>query len=541
MTADRQVRKCVACLVLLVLIIDVVHTITVKSESESHTQGSKYKSLKLKNINPHQTLSNISNVPPYNSTEYPEENPDAEQIFLPLDGRHIHSDKVLERLAATNAPSLMGTTFDEALLDFSAYLTKPFVFDYSKALNDAVEQAKSEVISTNYNLDDSKFEGANLEQSESQEHESKPTENYFTETLSDAQTNDGPRTEKLVRNLSSGESSSAFNFDETKLPLGFAFFEALREQNNRPYFQAFAQTTPRAQAYELTTQKPAVATTIQKEESFETTTTDYSNDKEVDLVTVNPTSFYRRRNSEKSDDYENKYFDSEGSKNEKVKPYFRGFISDNSNHDSPESSAEDQDHSSYQSEDDSNHSKEESQEAEEEPKYEYKVTNTKSYGTKPGMKFNKYSRLKLLQQQKPSTKAKPAKLNKKDRSPKKSNSVASATINYSITHDPPKKASLSNRGSARFLYDDEVYHPSESREFRIVVTPPPADLSDAASAQHLLLQAPPRFGQFKPSRQLDVDTFKPITTKPVVAPRPTQPAARKPSMQKPPQEMRYFQ
>lgn len=58
-------------------------------------------------------------------------NADAEQIFLPIVPRNYHPDRVLERLETTNKE------YRPYLLDFSAYILKPFEFDYTKVLAQA--------------------------------------------------------------------------------------------------------------------------------------------------------------------------------------------------------------------------------------------------------------------------------------------------------------------------------------------------------------------------------------------------------------------
>lgn len=58
-------------------------------------------------------------------------NTDAEQIFLPIVPKNYHPDRVLERLETANEE------YRPYLLDFSAYILKPFKFDYTKVLAQA--------------------------------------------------------------------------------------------------------------------------------------------------------------------------------------------------------------------------------------------------------------------------------------------------------------------------------------------------------------------------------------------------------------------
>lgn len=58
-------------------------------------------------------------------------NADAEQIFLPIIPKNYHPDRVLERLETSNEE------YRPYLLDFSAYILKPFKFDYTKVLAQA--------------------------------------------------------------------------------------------------------------------------------------------------------------------------------------------------------------------------------------------------------------------------------------------------------------------------------------------------------------------------------------------------------------------
>lgn len=471
---------------------------------------SRNRSISLKNVNPNVIVLNITSAPYQNLTDQIEVNPDSEQIAH--NGRNLDSDRVLERLTLSTPRSTLGASFDEALLDFSAYLTKPFVFDYSKALSEAVEQAKSEVLSTNYNLDASKFEGSDLQPFESHDLNTDESPRASNETIHFDGSQSAPRAEKLVRNPSSDESTIYRNFDETKLPLGFAFFEALREQNNRPYFEAFARTT---------TQLPFIPSPT------ELPTTDALN-------SDGPSTFYRRRNAKKTSEFENENYNTE---EDQENPNFSGFTHDNS--------AETSDHDSYKFDDDFNPYYKESEETTEEPKYTITNTNTNTYGAKPGMKFNRYSRVKLIQENKPITKDKPTGFEKKNYSPKRRNSQTSSTNNLPVKITLPKQSKRKSGSVAPYLYNDEVYHPNESNEFRIVVTPSPAgkssvdDLEGAASDHQPWRQVAPRFGQLNRPRPQDVEHVRPVTTKRPVSEK--SPPARKPSQQKPPEEMRYFQ
>lgn len=491
--------------VMLILVLVVKSTVSL-----NHGKDSIY-------VNPSPVIYNITSAPHQHVTGRLEIDPDSEQITsLPHSG--AHSDKVLERLTLTTPQSFLGTSFDNALLDFSAYLTKPFVFDYNKALDDAIEQARSEVLSTNYNLDAAKFEGSEIE--DSTETKSEPLQpNRFSETISLDFHDSAPRAEQLVRHLPIEETTHS-SFDETKLPLGFAFFDALREQNNRPYFEAFAQTT---------TQRPFTPTVpVARPNATEVPTTDA-------VVTVHPSSFYRRRNSEKSSDFDKQSYNSDEKQDQ---PFFEAITNDHSDESAESDSNQfgEYDHKPYK------------ESEEQQPSYTITNTDTNSYGAKPGMKFNRYSRLKLIQQQKPITKSKPTAFIKKNHSPKRRNSQTAST-NYSAVKIASPKSKRKPNNIAKYLYDDEIYHPSESKEFLIVVTTPPSitaakDLVGAASAQQSWRQIPPRFAALNRPRPQDIEYVHPVTSRPETPslPRPAKaPPARKPSQQKPPEEMRYFQ
>lgn len=484
---------------ILLLMVDLAVTSPFKPRSKSRT-------ISLKNANPNLVVLNITSAPYQNVTDQTEINPDSEQISLPNNRNNNNSDKVLERLILNTTQNNLGPNFDEVLLDFSAYLTKPFVFDYTKALNEAVEQAKNEVLTTNYHLHESKFEGSNLNLLEDRKTNTESTPNRFTETSHENIPETGPRAEKLVRQLIPDETTIYRNFDETKLPLGFAFFEALREQNNRPYFEAFAQTTTQAPIIPTTTALPPTEA----------------------IVTDGPSSFYRRRNSKKTFEFENDKYENQDENDEN--PDFARYTHDNS----AETSS---DHDAYHFDDTFNpYYNEESEETTEEPKITITNTDTNSYGSKPGMKFNRYSRLKLIQEQKPITKVKPKR---------RTSSTNNSPVKISL-HKKPTRKSIN---ISPYLYDNESYHPNESKEFLIVVTTPPTtssaeDQTGSASNQQQWRQVAPRYSALNRPRPQDVEHVQPVTSRPKVpsVPRTTKsPSVRKPSQQKPPEEMRYFQ
>lgn len=510
--AVLRVSDNVSLLLLLLLVIESSNTVSVKPNTDRQLHRSRNRSILLKNANPNLVVFNITSAPYQNITDKIEINPDSEPISLTHKERIGNTDKVLERLTNTTPRNLLGTSFDEALLDFSAYLTKPFVFDYSKALNEAVEHAKNDVLSTNYNLDASTFEGSDLYPIENHKPVSEPPPPQYNETISFDDSSSGPRAEKLVRQPESEESSIYRNFDETKLPLGFAFFEALREQNNRPYFEAFARTTTQVPFIPSTTELPSTEA----------------------IATTRPSTSFRRRNAKKTSEFGKERYNNE---NDQETPSFTEY----------NNSDESSDHDSYKFDENYNPYYQESEEVTEGPKYTVTNTDTNTYGSKPGMKFNRYSRLKLIQQQKPITKAKPTGFAKKNYSPKRQISQTSSTNNLPVKVTLTKHSNRKSSSAAPYLYDDEVYHPNESKEFLIVVTtkpPPSEDQESAASAQQAWRQVAPQFASLNQPRPQDIEHVHPVTTrKPIPVPRPSKspPPARKPSQQKPPEEMRFFQ
>lgn len=104
----------------------------VATDDENVTQSidlAERKVLSLKNVR-YPILQN--NVTINSDVQQPFQiNADAEQIFLPIIPKNYHPDRVLERLETANEE------YRPYLLDFSAYILKPFKFDYTKVLAQA--------------------------------------------------------------------------------------------------------------------------------------------------------------------------------------------------------------------------------------------------------------------------------------------------------------------------------------------------------------------------------------------------------------------
>lgn len=75
-------------------------------------------------------------------------NVDSEPIFLPLNPKNYHLDKVLERLQLDDDKSSQTNTNDNSLLNFSAYVLKPFKFDYAKVFAQARANAQKQLYGT---------------------------------------------------------------------------------------------------------------------------------------------------------------------------------------------------------------------------------------------------------------------------------------------------------------------------------------------------------------------------------------------------------
>lgn len=263
------------------------------------------------------TRSNRTNV----SSE--EHNPkrDAEII-----GEPATPSKMSERLgsfdvstaASTIKPSTIPspTDFSNPLLDFSVYLSKPFVFDYRKALSEAVEKAKIEVRESNFNLDESRFEFSDdIRNPYSLSEPLKPDDLQVELFGPDA--NRATRSEKLIKKPAPDRTTttavpprrpavlsvaallgtqrrssrwerlprppttptttpttSATLSSTTSLPIGFAFFEALRDRNNsRPYSEAFSSPATALKPYRRQTTSAARTATPTTTTTTSTTTT----------------------------------------------------------------------------------------------------------------------------------------------------------------------------------------------------------------------------------------------------------------------------
>lgn len=85
-------------------------------------------SLKLKNVNYAKYLSIENN----SAIVKPDINPDAEQIFLPLNGHNYHPEKVLERLSTGPAIAVYDNEKQFDFLNFEPYIVKPLNVEYSQ-------------------------------------------------------------------------------------------------------------------------------------------------------------------------------------------------------------------------------------------------------------------------------------------------------------------------------------------------------------------------------------------------------------------------
>lgn len=424
---------------------------------------------------------------------------DTELIVLPINPDHFHADQVMARLTAG-----LNSAAVSPLYDYSVYLGKPFVFNYTKALNDAIEQAKNEVLETNYNLDESKFAGAydqpqrNDVQRFNVAEPLKPSALQVELFGTDKQ---GPRAEKLVRQPVVFPTAAA-----NTLPIGLAFFDSLREQNNRPYSEAFAAPAftfgvalNKPLSKPITTELPttAAASVEQSDEQNDWIPLDQD-------IAVDSFEYNYNRNGE--------------------------LVSTSAEQDVAQ-------------EPDTNNK----------GNYEYRVIKTfsDSYGTKPAMKHSKHS-----QEIKKTTDKPHVFEHKKSYTHKRRNSQ---------TTPAPADTSTSTPRS-HFLYNDEVYHPYESRNILVVVD------GKSEAAQHTsrstrkrrqldlpegLLTFPQRHRPLSYRRQPsdDVESFNPNPT-----PKPMKPAPKKPKKANkpkkpvnpanqnnpkattaPPVELRYFQ
>lgn len=232
-------------------------------------------------------------------------------------------------------------------------------------------------------------------------------------------------------------------------------------------------------------------------------------------------------------------------------------------------------------------------------KYSYREVKTfsDSFGSKPGLKYNKFSRLKVITRDKTTTTERPTM--KKQNSQKSNNHYRPSSTKYSsVTEKPPRasrkkssqderkkntKKDLQSRGNVKFLYDRYVYHPDESRIISTVYTrngiPIKKDLDESPSYSQLRSQmyhynlpyeqrqqlraitstpnsyAAPASGPFYPIRYSqplfgqispEVERFHPVSPPRPPPPPPPAPAQRTtprpvPGPRPPPQETRYFQ
>ena len=77
-----------------------------------------------------QNIRNVSEIK--KEIKKPKINPDAESIFLPINGNSYHPEKVLERIQTYTDHKNRNSN---NLLNFDAYILKPFNFDYSKVFS----------------------------------------------------------------------------------------------------------------------------------------------------------------------------------------------------------------------------------------------------------------------------------------------------------------------------------------------------------------------------------------------------------------------
>lgn len=439
-------------------------------------------------------------------------NLDTELIVLPINAEHIHADQVMARLTATSTPATV-----DPLFDYSVYLGKPFVFDYTKALKDAIEQAKRDVLESNYNLDESTFAGADDLPQRNDAPRFKPIQPSALQVELFGTDGQGPRSEKLVRHPVSFSTAGA-----NTLPIGLAFFDALREQNNRPYSEAFAAPAfAFSAALNQPTTTPMPTTTAAPVEHSELL---YEVREDAELLDNN-TDWINQDTP--VDSYEYNY-------NKDVEPIETSTELDKHR----QAALQLEPHNT-----DTNN----------EGNYEYHVIKTFSdtYGTKPVVKHNKFSRIKVIQENKVTTDKPHAFERKKPYTQKRRNSQ---------TTPAPAVASTSTPRS-NYLFNGEVYHPDESKKLLIVVD------GKSEATQHTIrssrkrrqLDLPGGFLSFPQRhrplsyRRQQSDDVESITTKPATTPmkpapkkpkktnKPKKPTTPAKATTAPPVELRYFQ
>lgn len=430
-----------------------------------------------------------------------------------------HMDKHMARLVMQNAydNSLVpGRDNDLLLFDYSAYLGKPFVFDYAKALSEAVQQAKHDVIESNYNLDESVFAYTVQPSSE----DPSASKQLFTaagpmepsalqlELFGGTDSGQAPRSEKLKR-----QPPIMFPTAATvgTLPIGLAFFEALREQNNRPYSQAFAvpSRTFAALYAATTTEKPSVEPTT------------------VTAASVQPMdSLYQVRETlESVDNYA-----------ADVEPEFE--FNTSQNHSSRQFVAP-YDASgltkitmqSYQSQNEVHSPNDEN----------YEIRVIKTFSSKPTSEHS--SRVKLLHENKVTTE-KPRAFERK-----KIAYVQRQKLNSQTTPAPSSGTERRRaQKKSRYVFNGEYYHPDASRKLHIVVpmAEQPTQMLVRVRRQLKSNERPQIYDSYRPQQyQLFKDDVELIGKKPTrsrkPARNPVRPTLIPGSTSAPPVELRYFQ
>lgn len=119
-------------LVNLLIISNAIYVISESSAnnatSDPRIVNQQPNSLKLKNVNYAKYLS-IEND---SAIIRPEKHPDAEQIFLPLNGHNYHPEKVLERISTDPAIAVYDNEKPFDFLNFEPYIVKPLNVEYSQ-------------------------------------------------------------------------------------------------------------------------------------------------------------------------------------------------------------------------------------------------------------------------------------------------------------------------------------------------------------------------------------------------------------------------
>lgn len=458
---------------------------------------------------------------------------DAEIVLSPPnDQSHHHLDKHMERLVTTTAFDTSYAperTTDPLLYDYSAYLGQPFVFDYTKALNEAVQHAKHDVIESNYNLDESVF----ADERDSSSTDPPVTMQLFTaaeplkpsslqqELFGVGDNGQAPRSEKLTRRPPMMFPTASAG----TLPIGLAFFQALREQNNRPYSEAFAVPARTFAALYATTTMATPSVTPK-------------------TVALADDSFYQVR--ETPETVENHTAD--------YSPEYE--INTSHNHSSEQFVRPDDESGLSQMNMESNRANQQ-QTYDNTPNHEnYEIRVIRTYSSKPASKH--ISREKLLHENKIATE-KPRAFERKKKA-----YVPRKKLNSQTTPAPSLISNERRRQpkQSRYVFDNEYYHPDAGRELHIIVpeAEQPTQIFTRVRRQLESPGGPLVFDWYRPQQyQLFKDDVELIdkmpkqsrNPAPASRPKPKKPKSRrnKPNNMKdstgstatPPVELRYFQ